>query len=232
MNAVGLAGSRAARGGDGRLICLPGVYRPQEDTRLLEAALDDERVGPGREVLEIGTGSGAVALRAAEAGARVTAVDAAWPAVLAARLNAWRRRVPLNVLHGDFATRSAGRRYDLVLANPPYVPSPDARPPARGQARAWDAGHDGRAVIDRICQAAPALLRPGGVLLLVHSGMCGSDRTLDLLGRNGLTATVTARHRVAWGPVLRSRRAWLQERGFAAPGEQWEELVVIRAHNA
>ncbi|MFG2617264.1 HemK2/MTQ2 family protein methyltransferase [Streptomyces sp. NPDC048507] len=213
------------------LMSLPGVYPPQEDTRLLAEALTHERLGPGSDVLEIGTGTGALALLAAGRGARVTAVDVSWPAVLTARLNARRGRLPLRVLHGDFADRTEGRRFDLILSNPPYVPAPRVRLPSRGRERAWDAGPDGRAVIDRICASAPALLSPGGVLLIVHSGMCGAARTVDRLAGTGLTAGVTARASVPWGPVLRSRRAWLEERGLAAAAEEHEELVIVRAQH-
>ncbi|MFF5707324.1 HemK2/MTQ2 family protein methyltransferase [Streptomyces sp. NPDC012794] len=212
-----------------RLIALPGVYRPQADTLLLAGALAREPLRPGAEVIEIGTGTGALALRAAARGAEVTAVDVAWPAVLAARLNGWRQRLRLRVLHGDFAARTRGRRFDLVLANPPYVPCPDARLPTGGAQRAWDAGTDGRAVIDRICAAAPALLRPGGVLLMVHSGMCGVRQTLELLERQGLSARVVERASVPWGPVLRSRRLWLEQQGLAEEGTEQEELVIVRA---
>ncbi|MFJ8159916.1 HemK2/MTQ2 family protein methyltransferase [Streptomyces sp. NPDC096136] len=214
-----------------RLIALPGVYRPQADTLLLADALARESLRPGARVIEIGTGTGALALKAAARGAEVTAVDVAWPAVLAARLNGWRQRLELRILHGDFATRTRGQRFDLALANPPYVPCPDARLPARGSRRAWDAGTDGRAVIDRICAAAPALLRPGGVLLMVHSGMCGAQKTLRLLSRHGMSAQVTQRDSVPWGPVLRSRRAWLQEQGLADDGDEREELVIVRAQH-
>ncbi|MFJ5546477.1 HemK2/MTQ2 family protein methyltransferase [Streptomyces sp. NPDC093225] len=210
------------------LIAPPGVYRPQADTLLLADALAKEPLGRHDEVLEIGTGTGALALDAAARGAAVTAVDVAWRAVLAARLNAWRRRLRLRVLHGDFAARTAGARFDLVLANPPYVPTPDASPP-RGAARAWDAGADGRAVIDRVCAAAADVLRPGGVLLMVHSKLCGPERTLALLTALGLRAQVTARAEVAWGPVLRSRRVWLEGQGLAEKGAEREELVVVRA---
>ncbi|WP_318211816.1 MULTISPECIES: HemK2/MTQ2 family protein methyltransferase [unclassified Streptomyces] len=216
----------------GGLVALPSVYRPQEDTRLLAEALAHEELGPRTDVLEIGTGTGALALHAARRGAAVTAVDVSWPAVATARVNALVRRLPLRVLHGDFATRTKGRRFDLVVTNPPYVPAPGARQPSRGAERAWDAGPDGRLVIDRICASVPVLLRPGGVLLMVHSGMCGAEATVGRLTRAGLTVDVTARASVPWGPVLRSRRAWLERQGLASEAEQWEELVVIRARNA
>ncbi|WP_327167439.1 HemK2/MTQ2 family protein methyltransferase [Streptomyces subrutilus] len=225
MSSTALTASALPEG----LLALPGVYQPQADTRLLAGALAHEHLGAHTHALEIGTGTGALALHTARRGARVTAVDVSWRAVLTARLNALRRGLPLEVLHGDFAARTRGRRFDLILTNPPYVPAPAAAPPARGPERAWDAGVDGRAVIDRICADAPRLLRPGGVLLMVHSAMCGADETADRLARQGLSARVTTTTSVPWGPVLRSRRAWLERRGLAAGGEQWEELVVIRA---
>ncbi|MFD4371358.1 HemK2/MTQ2 family protein methyltransferase [Streptomyces sp. NPDC058486] len=217
----------------GRLIALPGVYRPGTDTWLLAEALSQERVDADTDVLDIGTGTGALALSAARTGARVEAVDVSWPAVVAAGLNAFRQRLPLRVMHGDFAARTRGRRFDVVLTNPPYVPSARARPPSHGAARAWDAGPDGRSVIDRVCACAPDLLRPGGVLLMVHSGMCGPPATVARLEAGGLTAEVTARASVPWGPVLRARRAWLRAQGLAgdgdANGDEREELVIIRA---
>ncbi|MFI1279828.1 HemK2/MTQ2 family protein methyltransferase [Streptomyces sp. NPDC020858] len=211
------------------LIALPGVYQPQADTRMLARALAHEDLGPGTDVLEIGTGTGALALHAAGRGAQVMAVDVSWSAVVTARLNALRRRLPLSVVHGDFASRTAGRRFDLIVSNPPYVPAPEARLPSWGPERAWDAGPDGRGVIDRICTTAPALLRPGGILLMVHSGMCGAQKTVDRLADVGLAAEVTRRVSVPWGPVLRSRRAWLEQQGLADRAEELEELVVIRA---
>lgn len=212
-----------------RLIALPGVYRPQDDTWLLAEALGDERLGPEDKVLEIGAGTGALALRAAARGAEVTATDVSWRAVISTRVNALRQRRTLRVLHGDFAARAHGRRFDLVLANPPYVPSPGPRPPSHGAARAWDAGSDGREIIDRICERAPGLLSERGILLLVHSGMCGTGATLRNLARAGLDAAVTRRAVVPWGPVLRSRRDWLRSEGIAGSSDAWEELVIIRA---
>lgn len=214
-----------------RLLTLPGVYAPQHDTRLLMAALEQEEIGPGADVLDLGTGSGALALHAAQLGARVTAVDIAWRAVVTARLNALLHRRRITVQRSDLLSALPGRSYDLVICNPPYVPSPIGRLPGHGSARAWDAGNDGRAVLDRVCAAAPAALRPGGRLLMVHSGLCDSDATLRRLADAGLHAQVSDRARVPLGPVLRSRLRWLRESGLLGRNDTTEELVVIRAEH-
>ncbi|MFJ4840312.1 HemK2/MTQ2 family protein methyltransferase [Streptomyces sp. NPDC088746] len=212
-----------------RLMTLPGVYAPQHDTLLLMAALNLEDIGPGTEVLDVGTGSGALALHAARRGARVTAVDVAWRAVATARLNALLHRRRITVRRSDLLSALPGRSYDLVICNPPYVPSPLGRLPGRGAARAWEAGRDGRAVLDRVCETAPAALRPGGRLLLVHSGLCDSEVTLRRLSEAGMRAHVSSRALVPLGPVLRSRLRWLRATGLMDEEETAEELVVIRA---
>ncbi|MET9800887.1 HemK2/MTQ2 family protein methyltransferase [Streptomyces sp. NPDC006368] len=216
----------------GRVLTLPGVYAPQHDTFLLADALRREGLCPGRDLLDIGTGSGALALHAARMGARVTAVDITRRAVLTARLNALLAGRRITVHRGDLAGPVGGRRYDVVVSNPPYVPAPSAALPRTGAARAWDAGRDGRAVVDRICAAAPSLLRPDGVLLMVHSGLCDADRTLERLSDAGMRAAVTDRALVPFGPVLRSRLEWLRSRGLIAQDTDTEELVVIRAERA
>ncbi|QLJ03338.1 methyltransferase [Streptomyces sp. NEAU-sy36] len=210
-------------------LLIPGVYAPQDDTALLAEALREEVVPPGAQVLDVGTGSGALALTAARMGAEVTAVDVSRRAVWTARLNAWLTRLPVRIRRGDLFTPVRGRTYDMILANPPYVPAPHTADGPRGRSRAWDAGHDGRLLLDRICQGAPALLAPGGVVLIVQSALSDPDRTVDLLRGAGLKAAVVRRRWIELGPVLRSRADWLRGRGLLAPHETREELVVIRA---
>ena len=76
----------------------------------------------------------------------------------------------------------AGERFDLIIANPPYVPAPALTEPPDAAPARWNAGHDGRAVIDRlIARRAPAHLEPGGCVLLVQSSVTGPRETLDAL---------------------------------------------------
>ncbi|MEU4825004.1 methyltransferase [Actinomadura citrea] len=211
----------------------PGVYRPQADTSLLTRALlaSLARAGapPGARVLELGTGTGAVALAAARAGCEVVAVDASAQAVLAARVNARMRGLPVRVLRGDMFMPVDGQEFDVIVANPPYVAGDVDPASARGRARAWEAGLDGRVLLDRICAQAPRHLSPSGTLLVVHSALNGVAATLVGLRRAGMRASVVARHREPFGPVMRRRADGLRARGLLMDGQRHEDLVVVRA---
>jgi release factor glutamine methyltransferase len=137
--------------------------------------------------------------------------------------------VVVRALRGDLLEPLDGERFDLIVSNPPYVPADTDALPHHGPARAWVAGRDGRALIDRLCDEAPARLSPGGSLLLVHSTLCGEGRTLERLGRHGLATDVVARRRGPLGPRLTARAQALEERGLLEPGQREEEIVVIRA---
>lgn len=218
----------------GNIWTVPGVYAPQADTRLLAQALRAEKITAGMDVLDICTGSGALALLAARTGARVTATDISRRAVMTARMNALRAGQRIRVLHGDLTGPVAEQRFDVVVSNPPYVPTPYAHHPPRrhGPAVAWNAGHSGRQVLDRICARSRDVLRPHGVLLLVHSGLCGAEETLRRLSDTGLRCSVTNRSYVPFGPVITQRLLWLRARGLIGVDEDAEELVVIRAERS
>jgi release factor glutamine methyltransferase len=212
-----------------RLIALPGVFRPIVDSRLLADCLRRE-LWPGASVADVCTGSGLLAVTAAVHGAgAVSATDSSRLAVLNARLNARLNGVRVRALRGDLLQPLRGSEFDLIVSNPPYVPAETDALPSRGAARAWDAGREGRTLIDRICDEAPACLRPGGALLIVHSSVCGEASTLERLQRNGLGTEVLARRRGRLGPILAARAQVLEERGLLAAGEREEELLVIRA---
>lgn len=195
---------------------------------MLAQRLGDES-SRSSHVLDLCTGSGALAVAAGLGGAAaVTAVDISRRAVLAARLNAVLNRVRVRVLHSDLFAALGEQRFDVIVSNPPYLPSARANLPERGLERAWEAGNDGRALVDRIIAEAPRRLSPGGSLLLVHSSVCGVARTIDGLSGAGLEARVVERHRGPYGPLLAARADELERRGLLAPGNREEEMVVLR----
>ncbi|RSM91698.1 methyltransferase domain-containing protein [Kibdelosporangium aridum] len=206
----------------------PGVYRPQEDTWLLADALRTAPLPPRATVLDVCTGTGALAVTAGRLGAaEVTAVDVSRRAAATAWMNGWVNGVPIRTVRGHFGYLVGSESFDVVLANPPYVPA--ARVPDFGKARAWDAGDRGRAILDRLCAVIPLLLNDKGMALIVHSELCDSDATVHQLRGANLKAAVIARQVIPFGPVMRSRAAWLESAGLIEPGQRHEELVVIRA---
>lgn len=208
-----------------RVLTLPGVFEPISDSWMLAghaAALAE----PGMRVLDLCTGSGVVGSAAARQGAHVTVVDVSRRALVTAKLNARLRGCSVAARRGDLLRAVPGRRFDLITANPPYVPSSSATLPSRGPSRAWAAGRDGRSVLDEICDHAAAHLRPGGVLLVVHSSLIGEEQTLRRLRRGGFAdASVVDRHTGPLGPLMREQQA-----AGAIPADvDHEDLIVVRA---
>jgi release factor glutamine methyltransferase len=213
----------------------PGVYAPQHDSRLLIEALQKTNLAPGRHMLDLCTGSGIVAVAAAQLGASsVTAFDICPRAVRCSRANAELAGVQVNVHVGSVTDALALGPFDVVVSNPPYVPTgPQADseriPPEVGPARAWNAGDNGRLVLDPLCAAAPDLLTDGGTMLIVQSEFSGLEQSLVKLRERSLDAEILMWQWVPFGPVLTARAQWLESFGWLQEGRREEELVVIRA---
>jgi HemK-related putative methylase len=142
-----------------------GVYPPREDTELL---LPFAHVPAGRRLLEIGCGNGLLALTAAHAGARVVATDLNPEALRFLRRMARKESLDIDVVRTDLA---AGlRRFDRILANPPYLPTNRSeRDPDRGHNLALDGGRDGWRTASRIMASLPDHLGTEGEAYLVVS---------------------------------------------------------------
>jgi release factor glutamine methyltransferase len=219
------------------VVAAEGVYVPQQDSRLLIEALARNIVVAGRRVLDLCTGSGVVAIAAAELGAvEVSAWDISPRAVRCATANADAAGVNVRVRLGSIDDAVRRGPYDVVVCNPPYVPTPadtlaECIDPRTGWALAWDAGENGRTVLDPLCAAAPLLLAPGGTMLVVHSEFAGAEQTVDSLRCGGLSSDIVATQVIPFGPVLSARARWLEETGRLEPGRRDEQLVVVRAQN-
>lgn len=215
-----------------------GVYTPQEDSRLLIDVMDKTGLARGRRAADLCTGSGVVAIAAADQGAaEVTAFEICPRAAHFARQQVSTAGVDVDVHLGSWARATEFGPFDLVVCNPPYVPHDPTNdalnlPPHLGPSRAWDAGYDGRLVLDPMCAAMRDLLADGGTMLLVQSEFAEPRKTLAALASCGLDAEILAWEWIPFGPVLSARARWLEDTGRLDPGRREEELVVIRADKA
>ena len=164
----------------------PAVLIPRPETELLvEAALERIPAHAPFRVLELGTGSGCVAVAIAKHRPRtqVTATEVSRDALAVARENAARHGSGIEFIESDWFEALAGRRFDLIVSNPPYVAERDPHL-SEGDSRfepraALVAGADGLSCIRLIITQARAHLEPGGGLLFEHGyDQAGRCRTL------------------------------------------------------
>lgn len=172
----------------------PAVLIPRPETELL-VDLVLERAAPGRalRVLDLATGSGcvAVAIACTHPAARVTATDVSAAAIAVARENAARHGAELELIESDWFEALADRRFDVIVANPPYVAAND-RHLDEGDLRfeprpALAAGPTGYECIEKIVVQAPRHLEPGGWVLIEH-GYEQAAGCRELLERAGFDA--------------------------------------------
>jgi len=173
----------------------PAVLIPRPETELLvELALAQVPSAAAPVVLDVGTGSGclAVAIAHERSGARITALDISRAALEVARRNAATHGVSQRVtwIASDlFDGLAADARFDLIVSNPPYLAPTDAASPelASEPRAALYAGADGLDIIRRLIAAAPRRLRPGGQLL-IEIAQAQSDAVLELARSAGFAA--------------------------------------------
>ena len=171
----------------------PAVLIPRPETELLvEFALDRIAADRAAGVLDLGTGSGCIAIAIARHRpcARVVAVDRSAAALAVARENSVRHRVAnLELRQSDWFSNLGVERFDLIVANPPYVAAHDPHLQS-GDLRAeplgaLSAGEDGLECLRAIAAAAPAHLNNGGVIAVEH-GYDQAPRCRELLKAAGL----------------------------------------------
>ncbi|HEY1012809.1 MAG TPA: methyltransferase [Herpetosiphonaceae bacterium] len=167
-----------------QFVVLPGVFNPAlfYSSEFLAAALEGELAPAGLRVLDLGTGSGVLAIAAARSARQVVAVDINPAAVRCARINALLHRVEqaVEVREGDLFAPAAGERFDLVLFNPPYYRGA----PRNDLDRAFRAVD----VLERFAAGLGGALAPGGRALLVLSTNSEQAALLGLLAGQGFAS--------------------------------------------
>jgi release factor glutamine methyltransferase len=190
------------------------VLVPRPETELLVdrcLALLDGVAGPA--VLDVGTGSGAIALALASElpEARVAGCDVSGDALDVARANGERLGVEVEWVASDMLAGVEGRRFHLVVSNPPYVAAGEIEA-LEPEVRNWEprgatvAGETGLEAIERLVAQAPAALEPGGAIVLeVGAGQAGAVAALlDGAGLAGVGRDPdhAGIERIVWGRAV------------------------------
>lgn len=182
----------------------PQVYEPAEDTFLLADNLQVERMS---RALEIGTGTGLIAIIAARKARAVIATDINPHALDCTLKNIiTNKSYNMELRKGDLFEPVKEEKFDLILFNTPYLPTDEDETVSDELDAAWNGGLSGREVIDRFLAQVKDHLNPGGKVQMVQSSLSGNEETMKKLEELGFIASITAR-----------------EKGF------FEEMVVITA---
>ncbi|MCC4772066.1 methyltransferase [Methanosarcina sp. DH2] len=177
------------------------VYEPAEDSFLLaDAALEEAE--PGMRILEIGAGSGFVSavLKANVKGIRVLATEINPHAARCAKAN--EVEVIRTDLFRGLKPGSQKASFDLILFNPPYLPTSEEEKVPGWLNYAFDGGTSGRETLDRFFDAVRNYLKPGGKILVLISSITGLEAVKERMIKMGLEVDVVLRKKVSFEELM------------------------------
>ena len=166
------------------------VYIPAEDSYLLAENLE---IKEGQSVLEIGTGSGIVAMYASKLTDKVTATDINFDAITLAEENFKANNIDnIELLFGNLFEPVKNRKFDVILFNTPYLPTEDDEVLEDTINYAFDGGLNGRKVIDLFLNEVGNHLNDGGIVQMIQSSLSGNEETLEKFDQLGFIAEIAA----------------------------------------
>ncbi|MBR3112904.1 MAG: methyltransferase [Methanobrevibacter sp.] len=166
------------------------VYIPAEDSYLLA---DNLEIKSGQSVLEIGTGSGIVAMYASKLTDDITVTDINFDACLLAEKNFKDNGIEnIEILFGNLFEPVKNRKFDVILFNTPYLPTEDDEVLDDTINYAFDGGLNGRKVIDLFLNEVGDHLNDGGIVQMIQSSLSGNEETLEKLDHLGFIAEIAA----------------------------------------
>ena len=164
------------------------VYVPAEDSYLLAENLE---IKSGESVLEIGTGSGIVAMYASKLTDKVTATDINFDAITLAESNFKENNIDnIELLFGNLFEPVKNRKFDVILFNTPYLPTEEGEVLDDTINYAFDGGLNGRKVIGLFLNEVKNHLNDGGIVQLIQSSLSDNDETLNKLDELGFIAEI------------------------------------------
>ena len=176
------------------------VYEPAEDSFLLGENL---QIGPEDEVLEIGTGSGIVAIYASKLTNKITVTDINYNAIELAEENFKINGIDnIEVLFGNLFEPVKNRKFDVILFNTPYLPTENEDILDDDLNYAFDGGSDGRKVIDHFLNEVKNHLKPKGKVQLIQSSLSDTKKTLDKLDSLGFVGEIAESERFFFEKIV------------------------------
>lgn len=193
----------------------PAVLIPRNDTQVVvETVLSlKEQVGDSPKIVDVGTGSGAIAIAIKKfwPGSQLSAVDISPEALQVAKSNAQKHQVEIDFYQGDLLTPFLNRQtFDLIVSNPPYIPTGDIKglqvEVTREPFLALDGGPDGLDYYRRLAKMAPTCLKKGG-WLVVEIGYDQGEKVKAIFEEEGFSEVKIAQDyagldRVVWGSYI------------------------------
>ncbi|MBX7075923.1 MAG: methyltransferase [Methanobacteriaceae archaeon] len=166
------------------------VYVPSDDTFLLAENLD---INYGDSVLEIGTGTGLVAMYASKLTDKVIATDINFNALELAEKNLKKNNINnVELIFGNLFEPLKNRKFDVIIFNTPYLPTCEEEVIDDELNFAFDGGPDGRKVIDQFLNQAKNYLNNEGKVQLIQSSLSNIDKTLEKLDKSGFISEIVA----------------------------------------
>jgi release factor glutamine methyltransferase len=179
-----------------QLKVLDSVYEPREDSHLMQKEVQSR--AKDKHVLDMGTGSGIQAISASLASAKeVWAVDVNPKAVDCAKENAKKNKVEVKVIQSDLFKKVPKHKFDLLVFNPPYLPSDGSNDDIR-----WSGGYQGLEVTIEFFKQAKPFFAKGAEILFIFSSHANQVGLKDFLKREGFKLKVVASKRIFFEEIF------------------------------
>jgi len=187
--------------GNIRLKVWEGVYEPAEDSSMIA---EHVKTRLRERVLDLGTGCGLLAIIAAKMGASVIATDTNPLAIACAMENARIHKVldKIDFRLGNLFAPVKGEKFDLILFNPPYLPTSAEEKLGGWLELSWNGGNDGRSLIDKFLTQLPEHMTSRGKAFFVQSSLTDEGKTIEEIKKAGLAGRVISRKKYSFEEIL------------------------------
>ncbi|MFH1630888.1 MAG: HemK2/MTQ2 family protein methyltransferase [Candidatus Aenigmatarchaeota archaeon] len=175
------------------------VYFPAEDSEMMAKIVFQQDIA-GKKVLDIGCGSGLLAIISAKCGGSVVSADINIDAVKAAERNAKTNNVELVTKHSSLFEKIDGV-FDLIIFNPPYLPENEEDMFSEDKL-IYSGGPTGRDIIERFVEQAKSHLDRNGKILMLISTLTQEKSVMDHFHKHGFTTKILDRMKIAWEELI------------------------------